>query len=81
MLQTFINSADPDKMPVLIYSRTSVAGTLFTTAVSNSFLSPVVKIPKLSCRVGIIYGDFCFFFFFFFLLKMVYFVYSLESPR
>ena len=45
----------------------------FTTAVSNSFLSPLEK--SYSCRFGIIKGVF-----FLFILKMVYCVYSLESP-
>ena len=44
----------------------------FTMAVSNSFLSPLEK--SNICRFVIICGVF------FFILKMVYCVYSLESP-
>ena len=46
----------------------------FTLAVSNSFLGPLEKIHD--CRFGKIKGDFSFF-----ILKIVYCVYSLESPR
>ena len=45
---------------------------LLTTAVLNSFLSPLEK--TLSCRFGTIKVNFL-------ILKMVYCVYSLESPR
>ena len=45
-----------------------------TTAVSNSFLSPLEK--SHSGKFGIIKGDFPFF-----ILKLARCVYSLESPR
>ena len=45
----------------------------FTMAVSNSFVSSLEK--SNSCRSRIIWSDF------FFMLKMVYCVYSIESPH
>ena len=55
------------ELPWLEYCR------LVTMAVSNSFLSPLEK--SHSCTFGIFKGDLCV------ISKMVYCVYSLESPR
>ena len=45
----------------------------FTTAVSNAFLSPLEKIPYLLIWDTLGYYRFY--------IEMIYFVYSLESPR